>query len=439
MALNKKRPTNAINSSTKVSKSTATEVKKDKPSRKHATRMEEIRWDPNGLLRENPYYLRIATRFQIVKYVTIVLALAFAVTMMTAFSSDITAENFQYLLKDLDLSGLAAGNTFDALLYNGGADSVFGIYRNELVVISPGNVSLYKPSAALSFHKSNIYYNPHLLTSNKYFLVYDRGDTSRSYSVFNSFAELKTETYSYPITGAAMSDSGYYALVTRDDSFRGIVRMYDDSFRQIMEIKKDKYILSIDISHDGKTLAVASVYDRDGDFVTEIMTVRAGDSEANITITEQGILPLRVKFMRDNAIGVLFNNQAKVYNADGTERSALSYSSMPSVHAELSESYVCAVYNTSVIGNDKTVAVYDVDGQMVFTTELKGELNRIVPHENLVCLLFEDKAVQIDIRNGTVATQEVEPNALAIVYADATPMICYSGNASVLHFESQSN
>ncbi len=439
MALNPKRVSKGNNSSTKLSQSAPTEVKKDKRSQKHATHMEEIRWDPNGLLRENPYYLRIATRFQIIKYVTIILALAFAVTMMTAFSSDITAENFQYLLKDLDLSGLASGNNFDTLLYNGGADSVFGIYRNEMVVISPGSVSLYKPSAALSFHKSNIYYNPHLLTSNKYFLVYDRGDTSRSYSIFNSFAELKTETYSYPITGAAISDSGHYALVTRDDSFRGIVRMYDDSFRPIMEIKKDKYILSIDISRDGKTLAIASVYDQAGDFVTEIMTVRAGDSEAKVTVTEPGILPLRIKFMKDNAIGVLFNNQAKVYNADGTERSALLYSSMPSVHAELNKSYVCAVYNTSVIGNDKTVAVYDIDGQMVFTTELKGELNSIVPHEHLLCLLFEDKAVQIDIRKGTITTKEIEPNALAIVFADETPLICYSGNASVLYFESPSD
>lgn len=402
--------------------------------RMNATRMEEIRWDPDRVFRENPYYLRLATKYKIVKYITIVLALAFAVTMLTAFSGDITAENFQYLIKDLDLSGLATGNTFDTLLYNGGSDSVFGIYRGELAVVSPGTVSLYKPSAALSLNKPNIYYSPRLLTSDKYFLVYDRGDTSRSYSVFNSFAELKTETYSHPITGAAMSDSGSYALVTRDDSFRGIVRMYDDSFRQIMEIKKDKYILSIDISDDGSTLAIASVYDQNGDFVAEIMTVRVGESNAETTVVEEGIMPLQVKFMEGNTVGVLFNDRAKVYNADGSERASYSYSSMPSVHAEIGESYICAVYNTSVIGNDKTVVVYDTDGQTVFTDSLNGELLGIVPKGDVLCLLFEDKAVRIDVREGTLASREVAPNALAIVFAGQTPLICYSGNAAVLDF-----
>ena len=275
------------------------------------------------------------------------------------------------------------------------------------------------------------------MTSEKYFLVFDRGDTSRSYSVFNSFAELKTETYAHPITSAAMSDSGYYALVTRDDSFRGIVRMYDDSFRQIMEIKKDKYILSIDISDDGKTLAIASVYDQNGDFMAEIMTVGVGESEAQATVVEEGIMPLEVKFMKDNSVGVLFNDSAKVYNADGSERASYSYSSMPSVHAEIGEAYICAVYNTSVIGNDKTVAVYDIDGQTIFTASLNGELLGIVHNDDVLCLLFEDKAVRIDVRKGTLATQEVAPNALAIVFAGQTPMICYSGNAAVLNFATE--
>lgn len=411
------------------------QVENGKHRRVNATRMEEIRWDPNGLFRENPYYLRLATRYQIIKYAIIVLALVFSVTMLTAFSGDITVENFQYLIKDLDLSGLATGTTFDTLLYNGGADSVFGIYRGELAVVSPGTVSLYKPSAALSLNKSNIYYSPKLLTSSKYFLVYDRGETSRSYSVFNSFAELKTETYDYPITGAALSDNGSYALVTRDDSYRGIVRMYNDSFRQIMEIKKDKYILSIDLSDDGKTLAIASVYDQSGDFVSEITTVQVGAEQADVVMTKEGILPLRVKFMKDRSIGVLYNDRVVIYHTNGTEKASYSYSAMPSVNAEIGYAYVCGVYNTSVIGNDKTAEIYDTEGHTVFSADLSGELIAIVPQGDRFCLLFEDKAVMIDVQKKTVKTITIEPNARAIVFSGETPIVCYSGKAIALDFE----
>ncbi|MBE6622063.1 MAG: hypothetical protein E7630_03820 [Ruminococcaceae bacterium] len=415
--------------------SARSQVENGKRRRVNATRMEEIRWDPNGLFRENPYYLRLATRYQIIKYAIIVLALVFSVTMLTAFSGDITVENFQYLIKDLDLSGLATGTTFDTLLYNGGADSVFGIYRGELAVVSPGTVSLYKPSAALSLNKSNIYYSPKLLTSSKYFLVYDRGETSRSYSVFNSFAELKTETYDYPITGAALSDNGSYALVTRDDSYRGIVRMYNDSFRQIMEIKKDKYILSIDLSDDGKTLAIASVYDQSGDFVSEITTVQVGAEQADVVMTKEGILPLRVKFMKDRSIGVLYNDRTVIYHTDGTEKASYSYSAMPSVNAEIGDAYVCGVYNTSVIGNDKTAEIYDTEGHTVFSADLSGELIAIVPQGDRFCLLFEDKAVMIDVQKKTVKTITIEPNARAIVFSGETPIVCYSGKAIALDFE----
>ena len=411
------------------------EVKKGKRRRLNVTHMEEIRWDSDRVFRENPYYLRLATRYKIVKYITIVLALVFGVTMLTMFSGDITAENFQYLIKDLDLSGFANGYDFDTLLYNGGSNSVFGIYRGEMAVVSPGTVSLYKPSAALSLNKSNIFYNPKLLTSDKYFLVYDRGDTSRSYSVFNSFAELKTETYPYPITGAAIADSGYYALVTRDDSFRGIIRMYDDSFRQVMKIEKDKFILSIDLSHDGKTLAIASVYDQGGDYVAEVMTVRVGEEKPAAIVEEKGSLPLKIKFMKDGNIGVLYSDRAVIYNADATKRAEYYYSSMASVHAEIGESYVCAVYNTSVIGNDKTVVIYDTEGHTLFTTDLKGELLSIVPNGNTICLLFEDNVVSLDVTEKSIKTLQVEPNAIEIVFSGDTPIICYSGKAVALHFD----
>jgi hypothetical protein len=41
------------------------------------------------------------------------------------------------------------------------------------------------------------------------------------------------------------------------------------------------------------------------------------------------------------------------------------------------------------------------------------------------------------VRKGTLVTQEVAPNALAIVFAGQTPMICYSGNAAVLNFATE--
>ena len=58
----------------------------------------------------------------------------------------------------------------------------------------------------MSLDVANDFYNPRLAVSGKYFLVYDRGDTSCSYSVYNSFAELKNESFEFPITIAEVSE-----------------------------------------------------------------------------------------------------------------------------------------------------------------------------------------------------------------------------------------
>ena len=138
--------------------------------------------------------------------------------------------------------------------------------------------------------------------------------------------------------------------------------------------------------------------------------------------------------MADGSIGVLYTDRTILYNADGSERVTYSYASMPSVRAALGDSFVCMVYNTTVIGNDKTITISDLDGQMIFDYQLSGELIRIIPHGELLCLLFEDRAILLDPFKNTILETPLEPNAIDIVFAENTPIVCYSGNAVALSF-----
>ena len=126
---------------------------------------------------------------------------------------------------------------------------------------------------------------------------------------------------------------------------------------------------------------------------------------------------------------------AVMYNADGSVKSVYSYGTAPSVNAVFSDSYLAVVYNTTVIGNDKTVEIVGTDGSKLFSGRLTGELLCMTPHENRLCLLFEDSAVLIDIESGKATRVTVDPNAIDIVFAGDTPLVCYSGNAVALDFE----
>lgn len=402
--------------------------------KRSAVLMPKAKYD-GAFEKENHYYIKIANRYAILKYVFIFLAFIFAVSMLTSFSTDITAENFQYLLKDLDITGIMSGSSFDSVIYNGDSTSSFGIYRGELAVINAGSTMMYKPSGALSFERTNVFYNPRLLISDKYMLVYDRGNTTCSYSVYNSFAELHSERYEHPITLAELSDSGSYAIVTRDDSFRSIVYVYDDDFKLINEIKKDKYVLSLSLSDDGKRLAVASVYDKYGYFETEILVLGAGSGEADFAITEKGKIPLDSHWLENGNLCVLYSDSVSVYTPKGEKASELDLSSLSSHSFALNETLMVSAYNTTVLGYDKTVNVYDKNAELIYSVSLEGELIKIVLNEKKICILFEDRAVLVDPFERTVKEAKVKPNAKDVVFYGDTVIVCYSGGAEPAEFK----
>jgi hypothetical protein len=384
--------------------------------------------------KENPYYIKIANRYAILKYISILLTFVFAVTMLTAYSADITPENFQYLLKDLDITGVLSGSKFDSVIYNGGSTSSFGIYRGELAVINAGSTMLYKPSGALSYSDTNKFYNPRLEISEKYMLIYDRGDTTHTYSVHNSFAKLHEERFDYPITLAEMSNKGSYAVVTRDDSFRSIVYIYNENFNLKNTVKKDKYVLTISMNDAGNKLAIASVYDKDGAFESEIQVIGISSKTPDFTVTESEKIPLESHWLKNGDLAVVFSDSTIIYSPKGEKRATLDLSGLSSHNLGLSSSLIVSVYNTTVLGYDKTVNIYDHNAELIITASLEGELIRILPGSEKVCLLFEDRAVLIDVISKTVLEAPVKPNAKDIAFYEDTVIVCYSGGAEPLDF-----
>ena len=384
--------------------------------------------------KENPYYIKIANRYAIVKYVCILLTFIFAVTMLGAYSADITPENFQYLLKDLDITGVLSGSKFDSVIYNGGSTSSFGIYRNELAVINAGSTMLYKPSGALSYSDTNKLYNPRLVISDKYMLIYDRGDTTYTYSIHNSFAKLHEERYDYPITLADMSNKGSYAIVTRDDSFRSIVYVYDNNFKLKNTVRKDKYVLAVSMNDEGNKVSIASVYDKDGTFESEIQVLGISSENPDFTVNESGKIPLKSHWLSNGDLAVVFSDCAVIYSPKGEKRAAIDLSGLSSHNLELNSSMIVSVYNTTVLGYDKTVNIYDRNADLIMTASLDGELITILPGSDKVCLLFEDRAVLIDIASKTVKEASVKPNAKDVAFYEDTVIVCYSGGAEPLNF-----
>ncbi len=420
------------------------EAKENKPAagsgyraikkRNKGVMMPEAKYD-GAFDKENEYYIKIANKYGILKYITVLLAVGFALLMLTVYSGDITSENFQYLLKDLDITGIGSGGTFETVIYNGGTGTSFTIYRGELAVVNSGSTMLYKPSGAVSFSKTNKFYNPRLLTSDKYLLVYDRGETTNSYTIYNSFAELHVGKYEYPITIAALSDNGAYAIVTRDETYRSVVYVYDSNFKLRNEIKLEKYVTSLSLTDDGSKVAITSVYDKNGGYETEILVLGINAQTPDYTAREEGRLCLSSRWLDNGNLMVMYSDGVNVYSPEGETASTLEMTGLLSHKYALGDTLMVSAYNNTVLGYDKTVNVYNENAEQIFSTTMDGELLKILPHGTRVCLLFEDRVVMIDTEDGSMYSGRIEPNAKDILLYEGTVIVCYSGSARPVALE----
>ncbi len=408
----------------------------EKKKKLFASHAEAIRWDPDSVFQENPYYTKIASKFRVCKYLTAALALLFTVLMLTVYGNDITAENFRYFIKDLDITGLTSGD-FTQIIHSGGTGARFAVYRGELAVVNSGNTLLYRPGGALSFSTSNIFYSPRLLVSDKYMLVYDYGDTTCSYSLCNSFAELHKGKLDKPITGAALSDSGSYLLISRDSTYKGVLYWYNSDFEPVAEIKKDKYMISAALSDDGKKLVLASCYDSDGDIMTELVTVAEGSDAAEAVYTAAGVMPMKTGIMKGGNIVLLCTDRVMFFDSGLNLLSTVIFDYTAAFSADVGEELFLTAAGNSLVGNEKTITAYSSDGQVKAAFGCSGELIAMRSYEGLVYAVTENSVIRFDPETGTTAEIQTEPNAIDIIFTSTgKPIVCYAGSAVPVSFDS---
>ena len=150
---------------------------------------------------------------------------------------------------------------------------------------------------------------------------------------------------------------------------------------------------------------------------------------------EKGKIPLKSEWLTSGDLAVVYSDSAVIYSPSGVKRATIDLTGHSSHAFELDSSLMVSVYNTTVLGYDKTVNIYDKNADLIMTVSLEGELIKILPQKEKVCLLFEDRAVLIDTVSKEVKEAPVKPNAKDIAFYGNTVIVCCSGGAEPLRFD----
>jgi hypothetical protein len=330
----------------------------------------------DGVYSVNEYYIDISRRFRLAKYLTIFLLAAFILVMLSVSRDNITVESFQYLLRYLDVGSSVYSYTSDykKIAYSADTEINFGSFRGDFVIADSTAVNIYSLSGLNVLSEASYISNPVIETSGNHLLVYDLG--GNSYAIYNTFSKLFGETLSYPITGAANSDSGIYAIVTKTQEYRSAVYIYDRDFGMISRILKDKLVMDVDIKPDGSSILIVSAYNLGGDFCTEIMTCDPYLDTATTLVTLNDLMPVKARYQADG-FTVVCDSKLLFYNNAGILQSEYSYNGEVPVYTLITDEYTFLAFSENVIGDTQRLLIFDSSGVQVAEKQVEGQIVRL--------------------------------------------------------------
>ena len=196
-----------------------------------------------------PYYENLASRLSFARVVLYMVLLVFVVVTAVSNHRLITYENLYYLAKDIGAASQTAKAHADSLSYPISAEGAdFALYRGGLVISGSDVVTAMSASGRQTLSVNVAYADPCARASDKYCLTFGRGE--KSFSVYNAFVQVHTETTEFPVYDAAVGDNGNFAIVTRSRDYKSEVILYDDNMEKLAVYHLGGYVTGIAMNEE---------------------------------------------------------------------------------------------------------------------------------------------------------------------------------------------
>ncbi len=345
---------------------------KAKNNEEKLSRSQKINIEVENGVRANPYYLKVAKRYRTAKLLSLAALILYLISMLVMHRAQITYENLVYLAKDLDTDVEAEDALFEEIKYDESRKMSAAMYKGRLALATTTSFTLYNSTGAIERTFKISMENPKVVSGDKYVLVYDVGGTT--YSLYTTILCAHSGQTQYTLQGAAVSDSGSYALITRARENRYNVTIYDSNFRELTKIFKDKYVMDVALSSDGTGYAVASCEMAGTSAVTEIMSGRY-DSESTSVATVDDSLPFEVSFFSDGSFCAVGDNAIAFFGGDGEKISERRFDGYGVTGVSFSSGAVMITESRNVVDTKNSVTVFSRDGSEVLTASVYAKIS----------------------------------------------------------------
>ena len=349
----------------------------------------------------NAYYDSVSGIYHALFLIFLAALLVFVCVAMLCNTELFTYENFYYLAKDINAASNLLSGSGNVINYETSSrNQAFALYRGGLAVGGDSGLQLFTATGRETLNVSPDYKQPVLKGSDRYLLMYEIGE--KRYSVYNSFVCVHHEEYDYPVFAGAMSDSGYYAVVSESYEHAGVVSLYNDRFELINRYNRTDMVTCVDINQAGNRIAFATVAMQDGQYVTTLVIAVPGQEQTQAEMPFEGLFAYQVSFMDQHRLLLIGDNAAYIISVDdGTVITPITYTGMQLSYADCNQTLTAFLFSINPVTDTYRMIVTDKNGNLILDDTFSAGVSQLQVFEGYVFLLTDTGMVRIDPQNAS--------------------------------------
>ena len=372
-------------------------------------------YENDGQPQVNKRYKRAAVAVGISKYIVITVFFLFFMAMTFVYSSEITIENYRYILKDMNLKIPTGVEEYGEIYYASDLQQSYAVYRDDFVCVGRGSLEVIDMTGKQVQSTALRYVNPRLVTSEKYMLVYDL--SNNSYGIFNTFSQLQSGTTDYPISCADCNDEGYYLIVSRDVEYKSTVSVYNKEMKRVyLYQSNERYIYDAHLYNDG-SFALYTCKAKNGDNCSEIIKGNIKEKEVRVAYERNGTVFLSAKNSGADTVSVLCSDSLLFFSADNL---VAEYSFFGRVcrRFDAGGGNTALVLSTEGAGADSVLVVFDTAGEVLYEGETSSDISALYCKNKNVYGIYTESVQRFEINTGKTYEYRSGYETKGLVFCD---------------------
>ena len=371
------------------------------------------------------HYMKLARRASLLRYTVLVLIVLFAVYSFSFHSSEITVDNFEYMMKFLNVSEDTETRENTVIAFDGSKGNRGIIYKGDLAVLNENGLTVTGWDGDVILRETFSFDHPKMIENGINVFCYDLG--GKELRIFNSYSQLQRTSYDYPIRWLSAATSGEYAIVSSAKGYRSAVYVYDKEFRLIFSrLFGDKYVDFVAVSPNGQEFITAAHYSKNGNLITQLSKFSTTSADALFTQEFIGEIPLGIYYTSEGCC-LLTTDKMRYLNNNNEIVSETAFGERKLLSGKVFGNRTLVNYALEGLSGGTETVVYRADGSIEFQKRFATSLSDTLICENTLYTLSPGTLTVFDMESGEEQSYSI-PTSYSSLVPDGNELILFSEN-----------